>query len=138
MRKIMLWATTPALMWAGMAQAQTAPGVQIDMTKMSGDSAERFLDNRTNFDRLSDDVGTSARLLRPVPAKPKDVVPGLEVRDSKGLVIGAVDSVGGGFAVVASDLGRVEVDLASFAKNKNGLLINMPKAKIDKMMSGGK
>ncbi|MEG3164962.1 hypothetical protein U1701_10175 [Sphingomonas sp. PB2P19] len=87
---------------------------------------------------MNDEVVASSRSLRPVPARPKDILQGLEVRDAKGLVIGTVAKVGSGFAVVASPTGSVEVDLGSFAKNKNGLLINLPKTKIDAMMTGGK
>ena len=75
--------------------------------------------------------------MRPVPVSPRDIVQGLEVRDAKGLVIGKVESVGKGFATVASAIGSVEVDFASLAKNKNGLLINMPKSKIDVLMARG-
>jgi hypothetical protein len=62
---------------------------------------------------------------------------GLDVHDSKGLVIGKVESVGKSFATVSSAIGSVEVDFTSFAKNKNGLLINMPKSKIDVLMARG-
>jgi opacity protein-like surface antigen len=115
---------------------QPAPSVQPDATRMSGDAAERFLDSQTMYNKMHEDVSASDRSLRPVPAKPRDILQGLEVHDSKGLVIGSVASLGSGFAIVAGPVGRVEVDFASFAKNKNGLLINLPKAKIDAMMAG--
>jgi len=38
---------------------------------------------------------------------------------------------------VTSAIGSVEVDFPSFAKNKNGLLINLPKSKLDGMMAHG-
>ena len=60
------------------------------------------------------------------------------MHDADGFVVGKVAKVDSGFAVVAGTLGSVEVDFASFAKNKNGLLINLPKAKLDAMMSHGK
>ena len=97
-------------------------------------------DRVTDFNRLRNDVdGRRAgptRSARPVPASPEDVIPGSEVRDSKGVVIGTVLTVGMGFAVVASPGGKVEVEFASFAKNNKGLLINMPKAKFDAIVSG--
>jgi len=64
-------------------------------------------------------------------------VQGLEVHDEKGLVIGKVETVGKGFATVVSAIGSVEVDFSSVAKNKYGLLINMPKSEIDAMMTRG-
>ncbi|MEG8029290.1 hypothetical protein [Sphingomonas aerolata] len=75
--------------------------------------------------------------MRPVPAGPKDIIQGLDVHDAKGLVVGKIATVGKGFAVVSSAIGSVEVDFPSFAKNKNGLLINMPKSKLDVMMAHG-
>jgi hypothetical protein len=38
---------------------------------------------------------------------------------------------------VVSAIGSVEVDFSSVAKNKYGLLINMPKSEIDAMMTRG-
>ncbi|HXH15584.1 MAG TPA: hypothetical protein VNJ10_05580 [Sphingomonas sp.] len=95
------------------------------------------LDRQGNFRRL-DDVAGSSHGLRQFTVKPRDVVQGLVVRDADGLVIGTIAKVDSGVAVVASTLGSVEVDVASFAKNKNGLLINLPKTKIDAMMAHGK
>jgi hypothetical protein len=115
------------------AQAQQSPAGS-DQT-YSG-SAE--LNSQQNFRDFYTGVANSKRLTtRPVAVLPKEIVQGLDVRDAKGLVIGKVDTVGQGFAVVASALGRVEVDFASFAKNKNGLLIDIPKSKIDAMMVHG-
>ncbi len=74
---------------------------------------------------------------RPVPTLPGEIMQGLEVHDAKGLVIGKVESVGKSFATVTSAIGSVEVDFTSFAKNKSGLLINMPKSKIDVLMARG-
>ncbi|WBH17991.1 hypothetical protein [Sphingomonas radiodurans] len=131
--------TAQALALASAATAQGAPGVpsvQPNMSGMSGDAADRFMDRQTNYRRLDEDVSGSARSLRPVPARPKDVAQGVEVRDAKGLVVGTVAKVDSGVAVVSSERGSVEVDVSSFAKNKNGLLINLPKAKIDAMMTG--
>lgn len=136
MRVVVLVAIAQALAFAGSAEAQTVPSVQPSLSGMSGDAADRFMDRQTNYRRLDDDVADKSRALRARPARPKDVLQGLEVRDSKGLVVGTVAKVDGGFAVVAGPIGSVEVDVGSFAKNKNGLLINMPKEKIDAMMTG--
>jgi hypothetical protein len=75
--------------------------------------------------------------MRPVPASPRDILRGLEVHDAKGIVIGKVETVGKDFARVTGPGGSVEVEFSSFAKNKNGLLINMPKSKIDALMVRG-
>jgi hypothetical protein len=75
--------------------------------------------------------------MRPVPASPRDILQGLEVRDAKGLVIGKVETVDKDFSRVTSPVGSVEVEFSSFAKNKNGLLIDMPKSKIEALMVRG-
>ncbi len=91
-----------------------------------------------NFRDFQVGVVDSNRLtMRPVPVSPGDIVQGLEVHDAKGLVIGKIGTVSKGFATVTSAVGSVEVDFPSFAKNKNGLLINIPKSKIDALMVRG-
>lgn len=68
---------------------------------------------------------------RAVPAKPQDVTVGAEVRDSKGVVIGTIESVSMASAVVAATGGKVEVPLEAFGKNNKGLLVGMTKAQFD-------
>ena len=72
---------------------------------------------------------------RSVPAKPEEVVAGAEVRDPKGAVVGSVDSVSMGAAVIATPAGKVEVPLEAFGKNKQGLLIPMSKSDFDKAVA---
>lgn len=140
MRALELAAVAATLMLAGAAHAQAVgsptppppPPSPSVMPEMRGPD-ERFAD----LNRLRDEVAAGrTKSSRPVPASPDDVVPGEEVRDSKGVVIGSVEKVGMGFAVVASPAGRIEVEFASFAKNNKGLLINMPKAKFDAIVAG--
>lgn len=144
MRVLAFAAVAAALTLAGAAQAQTAPApgtVNPATFDVSPGAAEmRTLDRASDFERLRDDVArrkagpTKSRT--PVPASPGDVTPGREVRDKKGLLVGTVERVDAEFAVVAGPLGKLEVELKSFAKNNKGLLINLPKAKLDAMMSG--
>ena len=68
---------------------------------------------------------------RAVPAKPDDVTVGSEIRDSKGVVLGKVDSVSMSAAVVSAEGGKVEVPLESFGKNNKGLLLSLTKAEFD-------
>lgn len=97
------------------------------------------LNRQRNFEDFQVGVTDSNRLtMRPVPVLPGEIVQGLEVHDAKGLVIGKVGTVGKGFATVTSAIGSVEVDFPSFAKNRNGLLINMPKSTIDALMVRGR
>jgi hypothetical protein len=140
MRRTQFLAIIAAATVAGGALAQgmpsAAPAVPLDRPEMRVD--ESF----NELNRLRDNANWGfaglPKTSRPVPASPKDVTPGSEVRDSRGVVLGKVDSVDAGFAVVESPGGRVEVEVASFAKNNKGLLINMRKAKFDAIVAGGK
>jgi hypothetical protein len=74
--------------------------------------------------------------VRAVPAKPGDVTAGSDVRDSKGVVLGKVESASMSAAVVATEAGKVEVPLEAFGKNSKGLLLALTKADFDKMVAG--
>jgi hypothetical protein len=118
------------------AQAQQGPSGQGNGPNNSGTSE---FNQQQNFRDFYVGVADSSRLTtRPAPVSPRDIVQGLEVHDEKGLVIGKVETVGKGFATVVSAIGSVEVDFSSVAKNKYGLLINMPKSEIDAMMTRGR
>jgi hypothetical protein len=134
-------AMAAALTLAGAAHAQAVGSVPPASPPGGGMPELRGPDERmTEFNRMRDDVSGSTagptRSTRPVPASPADITSGSEVRDSKGVVIGTIGTVGMGFAVVASPGGKIEVEFASFAKNNKGLLINMPKAKFDAIVAG--
>ncbi|MGK6354517.1 hypothetical protein ACMGDH_04745 [Sphingomonas sp. DT-207] len=140
MRVLELAAVATALTLAGAAHAQavgnpapaSAPAPSSPPDMMRGPD-ERFAD----LNRLNNEVTAGRpKSSRPVPVSPDDVTPGSEVRDSKGVVIGSIEKVGTGFAVIASPVGKVEVEFASLAKNNKGLLINMPKAKFDAIVAG--
>jgi hypothetical protein len=144
MRVLKLAATAVALTLAGAAHAQSggapppAPaGPPPGPPELRGPD-----DLVTDFNRLNNEVSKPVagrtRSTRPVPVTPEDITQDREVRDSKGVVIGKIEKVGAGFAVLASPGGKIEVEFASFAKNNKGLLINMPKAKFDAILAGGK
>ena len=131
MRRFLLGTIASVLVSATGAQAQQGPSGNAP-----NNSGNSEFNSQQNFRDFYVGVADSNRLtMRPVPALPKEIVQGMEVHDSKGLVIGKVGNVGASFAIVTSEIGRVEVDFTSFAKNKNGLLINLPKSKIDVMMA---
>ena len=135
MRRILLGIVASVLASTTGAQAEQASSAQGAGPNNSGNGD---LNRQQNFRDFYVGVADSNRLtMRPVPVSPKEIVQGLDVHDAKGLVIGKVETVGNGFATVASTVGSVEVDFSSLAKNKNGLLINMPKRKIDVMMARG-
>ena len=142
MRIFMFAAVAAVMALAGTAHAQDgspAPGPASNGPPAAPEM--RGPDDRvTDFLRMRDEVAGRAagptRSKHPVPIVPEDVTTGSEVRDSKGVVLGTVEKVGMGFAVVASPAGKIEVEFASFAKNYKGLLINMPKAKFDAIVSG--
>lgn len=127
---------------AGVAQAQqgsTGPGMpvlvgSVDAPELKGpdDSAAR-MDKAVRDSRIEAD---KAKPSRAVPAKPEDVTAGSEVRDSKGVVLGKVESVSISAAVVAAEGGKVEVPLEAFGKNNKGLLLALAKKDFDAMVAG--
>lgn len=131
-----------ALTLSGAAHAQSAPAAAPPPPSPPADMMRGPDERLDELNRMADRVSRNApgptKSLRPVPVSPSDVTAGSEVRDSKGVVLGAIEKVGDGFAVIASPAGKIEVEFASLAKNKNGLLINMPKAKFDAILAGGK
>lgn len=144
MRVVKLAALAAGLMLAGAAHAQSAPapsapppstGTPAGVGEFNGPD-ERGME----FGRLRNDVSgrragpTKSR--SPVPIAPEDVTVGSEVRDSKGVVLGTITSVGVSFAVITSPGGKIEVEFESLAKNNKGLMINMPKSKFDALVSG--
>lgn len=140
MRVLELAAMALALTLAGAAQAQVAGN---PLPPPPPPPEIRGPDTRdADFNRMRNEVADRAagptRSLRPVPVSPEDVTPGSEVRDSKGVVIGSIERVGMGFAVIVSPGGKIEVEFASLAKNNKGLLINMPKAKFDAIVAGSR
>lgn len=143
MRMLELAAVAAALILAGAgaAHAQTVgnpgppPGPPVAAPEMRGPD-----DRVTDFNRLRNEVSRPSpgptRSSRPIPVSPEDIIAGSEVRDAKGVVIGTIEKVGVGFAVVASPNGKIEVEFQSLAKNNKGLLINMTKAKFDAILAG--
>ena len=137
MRAIIIAAAMTVGTTAGVAYGQAqGPGSGPGMSNPMEPMEQRGLDERFNdFNRMRDMAGPP-RSSRPVPAGPNDIKPQSEVRDSRGAIVGMITSVKDGFAVLSSPIGRVEVEFSSFAKNNKGLLINMPKSKIEKLMAG--
>lgn len=135
------WAAAAAvLMLASAAQAQVAPPAPVSPPPPPPPEMRGPDDRATDFLRMRDEVaGRRAGPTRskdPVPVVPEDVTTGRDVRDSKGVVIGTIASVGMDYAVITSPGGKIEVEFASLAKNYKGLLINMPKAKFDAIVAG--
>ncbi len=145
MRVFEFAAVVAALTLAGTAHAQSAPAPSAPAPSGTPTGVAEFNgpDERgREFGRLNDDVAgrragpTKSR--RSVPVVPEDVTRGSEGRDSKGVVLGTIESVGVSFAVIASPGGRIEVEFESLAKNNKGLLINMPKSQFDAILAGNR
>jgi hypothetical protein len=152
MKTIKLLAITAALGCAiGTAQAQTAGTIESGpympanagaLTENStvrnpGDIAaaetERARDEAIARQR-ADRKGT-VKVMRAGPASAEDIKVGLEVRDSKGAVVGKIEEVTLSVAVLHADGGKVEVPLEAFGKNSKGLLIGMTKAEFDALVA---
>jgi len=121
--------------------APPGPGYSAEnlTVRNGGDSTERDAtrarDEALDKMRAEERAGKSGKTIRQVPAKPEDVVAGAEVRDKKGLRVGAIASVSMGSAVLKADGGAVEVPLEAFGKDSTGLLIGLTKAEFDKLVA---
>jgi hypothetical protein len=128
-----------ALAFGGAAQAQEggAPAPAAPPPAPPADMMRGPDERIDNLNRFRNEVEAGAvRSMTPVPVHPDDVTVGKEVRDSKGVVIGSVSKVGLNHAVITSPGGKIEIEFASLAKNRKGLLINMRKAKFDEIVAG--
>jgi len=126
---------------AGMAQAQVTGNTGPGTPNLVGSAESRELrgidETESNLNKARDEARNAARPKgnRALPAKPEDVTVGSDIRDSKGVLLGKVESVGMAAAVVASAGGKVEVPLEAFGKNSKGLLLPVTKAEFDKMVA---
>jgi preprotein translocase subunit YajC len=64
------------------------------------------------------------------------ITPGAAVADTSGGAVGKIDSVDGGFAVVATPNAKVRLPKAAFAKGPNGLVIGMTLAQLEAAAKG--
>lgn len=107
------------------------PGSAAEMMRGPDDFA-------TELDRLRSEKARPGytQSLQPIPVMAADVTPGSPVRDARGVVMGTIERVGEGFAIVTTPVGRIEVEFTSIAKNSRGLLINMLRSKFYKLVEG--
>lgn len=80
-------------------------------------------------------AGSTKASSRSVPAKPEEIVTGAEVHDRKGAVLGKVESVSVGSAVIVTAAGKVELPLEVFGKNAKGLLLDTTKSDFEKAVA---
>ena len=125
---------------AGAAHAQggQGPGNPVLVGSVGAPELKGPDDTATNIDKAMREERLAAekgKVSRAVPAKPADIVAGSDVHDSKGVVLGKVESASMSAAVVASAVGKVEVPLEAFGKNNKGLLLALTKADFDKMVA---
>jgi hypothetical protein len=101
-------------------------GMEAGDAAMEPSPADRI--NSGVRDRAADRAASKAR---GVAAQPADLSAGSEVRDSKGKLVGKIETVEADGAVVSAEGGRVKVPLEAFGKNKKGLILGITKAEFD-------
>lgn len=129
------------MLGAGAAQAQSGqgPGNPVLVGSVGAPELKGPDDTASNIDkavRESREKASRPKSIRAVPAKPEDVTAGSDVRDSRGVVLGKIESVSMSAVVVAAETGKVEVPLEAFGKNSKGLLLALTKAEFDAMVAG--
>ena len=73
----------------------------------------------------------SATTVATQAATAADVKAGVSVYDTKGGLVGKIDSTSGADAVVDTGATRAKIPISSFAKNDKGLVMSMTKAELD-------
>lgn len=66
-----------------------------------------------------------------VLAEPADIIVGAEVRDPDGGLVGTIESVDAQGAVVATGNARAKLPIASFGRNRRGLVISLSRAELE-------
>ncbi len=140
MRKLHAAMVPVALAFAAPAWAQStgpAPGgpsniPSVYQPRQEFDSATRpsILDE-INKRTMEAQTNKAAKGNGAVAAAPEDILAGSTVNDSRGRLIGTVDSVGLTGAIVSTGAAKVEVPLDAFGKNRKGLLLGITKAEFD-------
>jgi hypothetical protein len=118
------------------AQANTGPGAANLVGAAESLDFERDADGAAKRAELARDesVRESKRSPRARAAKPGEITAGSVVHDSRGAVLGTIESASMAAAVVVSAGGKVEVPLESFGRNSKGLLIDITKADFDALV----
>jgi len=113
-------------------QAQTSPGAASQLTPAqtgqtpSGQAVPNPSAGQAQVATDDTQGGGAAK-----PAMAADVKAGVSVYDSKGVVIGKIESVSGKNAVLSSGGTKASIPISSFAKNGKGLLIGMTKSEFE-------
>ena len=135
-------AATAALALPTMASAQVAgvgvnAGVNVN-TQGVADTVQNTVNTATDTvqqtaDKVMPEVQANATVEAGpiVAATAADVATGKPVLDPQGGAVGTIESVTADGAVVATGKSRVQLPLASFAKNNAGLVISLTKAELD-------
>lgn len=103
------------------ALAQSSPSSSAPMQSSSSASS-------ASQDTTAPQSQTAAPASPAMPATAADVKVAAPVFDTKGAQIGTIESVTSAGAVIATGTARAQIPVASFAKNDQGLMINMTKS----------
>ena len=114
--------TAPGQAGTTPGQAQTSPGQASEITPAQTGTTPSG--QPVPSEQAQSGAQTTA-------ATAADVKAGVSVFDSKGGVVGKIDSVSGKNAVVSTGTVKASIPISSFAKHDKGLVISMTKAEID-------
>jgi hypothetical protein len=116
------------------APAQSATSQTTSTTTVAPDETGKptATTTTTTTEPAKDQTGATV-----TAATAADVKAGVPVFDSKGGVVGKIDSVTASGAVVNTGTAKASVPLASFGKNDKGVVISMTKAEINAAAKAG-
>jgi hypothetical protein len=132
-----------AVLPSGAATAQLAPGYQqqSDSNIAHDQQTPDELRDRSTRNLITNkeeetlkNRAASRKVKGPQPASASDIVPGSEVRDAKGQMIGSIEAVDADGAVVVTETGKAKVPLSAFGKDNRGLLFSISKDDFNKLL----
>ncbi|MGQ0558567.1 MAG: hypothetical protein ACT4OE_03125 [Sphingosinicella sp.] len=119
----------PATSTAPAMSAPTSPASPASTASEAADEAVR--EARTEVAAEAAGLAPAADPGPTIVAVSADIVAGAQVFDPQGGLVGAIESVETGRAVLAVGMIRARLPFASFAKNNRGLVISMTRAQIE-------
>ncbi len=138
--KIALVAAAAMTLPSGMAYAQSTndPTEPVTSTEAAPDAAADAATSEpattateTTSTTTTTETSTTAAAGTVVAATSSDIVAGAKVMDTKGGAVGTIEKVDANGAVIATGTARVQIPVASFAKNDQGLVISASKAELE-------
>ncbi len=109
----------------------TTPSTTADQGTAASAAAPAQSSTTTTTTSTTAGANTVDQAATPAAATAADVKTGASVYDKNGELVGTIDSVSGGSAVVSTGKVKATIEMSGFGKNDKGLMILLTKAEIE-------